>query len=115
MIALFKVPNTGAITICLRDTRNSTFQISSIHKHNPPYPRYCCSAAHDLLAGHHQHNNQYSCLESPVFCDTESKKKSQNLGRKQNSQNFTENMIFMPKMWKIQLKKSIKTKRKPVK
>ena len=32
-------------------------------------------------------------VESPVFRDTENWKNSQNLGRKRNSQNFTENMF----------------------
>ena len=40
-------------------------------------------------------------IKSPVFHDTENRRNSQNSGRKQNSQNFTENMIFDAKIFEI--------------
>ena len=43
--------------------------------------------------------NKYN-TQSPVFRDAENGQKTQNLGRKENSQNFKENKIFMPKMSK---------------
>ena len=49
------------------------------------------------------HNIVHPCqilggyIKSPVFHDTENGKISQNLGRKQNSQHFTENTIIKPK------------------
>ena len=50
------------------------------------------------------------------FCDTENRKNSQNLGRKQNSQNFTENVMFDAKISKYRKykKKHMKTKEKPI-
>ena len=40
------------------------------------------------------HKISWAKLESPVFCDTENRKNSQNLGR---TQNFTENTILVGK------------------
>ena len=57
-------------------------------------------------------------VESPVFHDMENSENSWNFGRKQSSQNFMEDMIFMPKITKYgkyTVKKSIKTKQKPIK